>query len=221
MNYTRLNAKKEKKMNTQHLSLFMIIATLTNALSAHASEVAFSGNNQMTNPPAFAFEDVPGKTKYDILLDAYNSATTPATLSDFPDFEKVKNLKVGNCTAVWKSSPDELFETFARTGKITLPGEPSHGPLFPGAPDQVIEKLMILSGGNQSLQDDIIKAFNNSKTETDLVVSVSKNDLTVWVDLDLPARASFRKKDNYMPFIAQTTDEKGNVIDTVLVGYCY
>jgi len=149
------------------------------------------------------------KTNYQVLVDAFNSTSTPAALSDFP---ATPGLRL--CDLISSDDPD-FFDRigFAVTQKIITPGVPEvnipdNGPLLPGKHSPAIPAVTQVALYAQwfGFPYDNLFTLINSPNALEVVAGTN--------------RILIRKKDGYFPFVIER--DYGNGIPAILAsGYCY
>lgn len=159
----------------------------------------------------------PGASPYEVLREHYDDARVPARLEDFD-----LNLDVNStqrCTFVSQETPTHFTNAFILRMRGIKPGEPSHGPLFPGTPDQTIDVLAITTSSSRSALDSRVSAIvagtKMSLSPTDLLLEVDDRALYN----DAPLEMALRRNGNLLAFRAK--NQVGSSSQGLFYGYCY
>jgi hypothetical protein len=190
----------------------------------------------LTAAPAFA------DSSYQTLMNAYQSSTSPASMSDFI------NQPLKTCVAVSQATPNEneTTQVMVKCGKVLTPASPAKdipavaaydvpadGPLLPAhhvdavpaehipataevcdANDNLL--LMIATVDEETaLTADELAVFSNAQTNTDFVIGVAKNSQGVYSDIGDNVQILIRKQGSVFPFVVKS--DAGIVFN----GYCY
>jgi hypothetical protein len=166
---------------------------------------------------ALAQADSP--TTYQTLLNAYNTATQPASAADFGP-QTVSPLK---CAIVLTATPTDVGTTSLGTEQFitspAVPATPAYGPLIPatpGTPEKTATVVVLMGDPTpDQLTQDTLAVFSNQTTATDFIIAVAHNDQDVYSDLGDSIQILIRKSGNIFPFVIE------NASTTVAVGYCY
>jgi hypothetical protein len=172
--------------------LFLVLCVALATGSAFAGEINFGDQT---------------KTKYETLLDAYNSTRVPADLTDFPTALDMKR----SCVYAGVNKGDVLIEAqihiveYLTKAAVKEHDTVGNGPLFPSQhiPGSPAEYVSLLTFGSTD------GGTRNTKIDTDFILSLGQNSNYNEVLI--------RKKDNYFPFIYTYAQSKR----TLAAGYCY
>lgn len=155
----------------------------------------------------------PGKTRFQVLKEAYSSANEVPDLNDFIPQIKTQML----CAGAFPDKPDVLNPYYIRVVKSVIQeGVPGFGPLFP--PTKALYDSTVIFGNQKTVAQQNAAGFTNRITETDFEIRV---DSGTYEDVSEPVVVMFRKKANYLPFKAVRIRNGTISEDAFVRGYCY
>lgn len=150
------------------------------------------------------------KDPYTRLESFYNAAKNAAAPLDFA-FNA--NDATQTCEYVSKGSTS-FIQTYIRRVSSVMPGEPSHGPLFPGADADKMEKVIFWNGS--PLTPYHVRAVENKQDGNDLIIVIKKSN--AWVDSPIAIR--IKKNQNLIAYHGVThADSEEKRLE--FYGYCY
>jgi hypothetical protein len=176
-----------------------------------ASSLAWGADSGGSGGPDF--QKASGKSRYQVLEDAYASATEVPTVADFvppPRFELI-------CTGTLTLKPDALNPYHVRVVKsVVQDGAAGFGPLFPAT--QPVYESTVIFGNEQTIAQKSFAGFTNRVGKSEFEIHVLSG---TYQDEAGPVVVMFRKKEDYLPFKAVRIVNGVPGEDAFVRGYCY
>jgi hypothetical protein len=156
---------------------------------------------------------VPGKTRFEVLRESFDSARDVAQVSDFINPPKTDLLCVGAIPA----KPDTLSPYFVRVIQVVVKeAVAGNGPLFP--PTKAVIENTVIFGNESTVAKQSAAGFSNRVCERDFEIHVTPG---TYRDVPESVMVVFRKDRDYLPFKAVHWTDKGFSTEAFLYGYCY
>lgn len=159
------------------------------------------------------FPNSAGKTRYQVLEEAYSTATEVPSTLDFIPPAKIELI----CAGAFRSKPDALRPYHVRVVKSTLQeGGPGFGPLFP--PIKPVYESTVIFGNELTMAQQSPAGFINRIGKAEFEIHV---DSGTYQDETDPVVVMFRKKADYLPFKAVRIVNGVPAEEAFVRGYCY
>ncbi|NDF15814.1 hypothetical protein EB061_10915 [bacterium] len=170
------------------------------------------GSAQVRDSSQFAKAE-PGKTRFEVLRESFDSAPDAAQVADFISPPKTDLL----CVGAVPSKPDTLNPYFVRVVQVVLKeAVAGNGPLFP--PTKAVIENTVIFGNENTVAKQSAAGFSNRVCNRDFEIHVSSG---TYQDVSDSVMVVFRRDRDYLPFKAVRWTEKGVPSEAFLYGYCY
>ena len=193
--------------------------------------------------PAFADDRLaaltsenPGATPYQILKKLFDEAQAGAESDlDSYDIKSRELTRINAGCAIVKSSSQAQprnISLFRYVSKKITHAVPASGPLFPGTPERIEDRVGYLFSSSEldpnflnwmKIESTWLPITTTMQTNAEFIISINDKDGDVFIGGYTLATVAVRKNGNYVVFkqTASDTSENTKIKDAVAYGYCW